>query len=427
MRKFLALLKKEILELLTPQLIIPFVIMIVVFSLIGDVVGNESINQADDTTFAVLDLDRTVSTEAIIQTLQQTEYKIQLLESETLEEGLEYLSSNDTNGLLVLEEGFSELVRKSMRPKVSTYANIEGFSLFSNQDIQALQSATAVINESLSNQYLLLQYEPEEVAYSKQPLLVVESVFLNGQEAVVNPSLVIGYVTSQTTFIPIVLFLVITLASQIVATSVASEKENKTLEILLSSPIGRKMIVTAKLLGAGLISLLFAIGYLFSMNNYMTGIVGDEGTDLQSTLGDVIQRLGLDLSLMDYSILALSLFASILVALSAALILGSLVKDTKSAQGIIAPIMMSLLIPYMLTIFVDINSLSTIPRILVNAIPFTHTFTAAPNILIGQYDQVLYGIAYLLVVFVILILVASRLFSSEKLLTFEFKFSFGKK
>ena len=51
-----------------------------------------------------------------------------------------------------------------------------------------------------------------------------------------------------TIYIPIVLFVAVIFASQMIATAIATEKENKTLETLLSYPVTRTSIVTSKML-----------------------------------------------------------------------------------------------------------------------------------------------------------------------------------
>jgi len=64
-------------------------------------------------------------------------------------------------------------------------------------------------------------------------------------------------------------------------------------------------------------------------------------------------------------------------------------------------------------------------KLLVYAIPFSHPFIASSSILLGNYSIVYYGVIYMLAVFIILILVAAKIFSTDKVITM--KLSFGKK
>ena len=56
--------------------------------------------------------------------------------------------------------------------------------------------------------------------------------------------------------IPIVLFVIIMYSAQMVITAVAMEKQDKTLETLLTVPIPRTSVVTSKMLAGGIVGLM---------------------------------------------------------------------------------------------------------------------------------------------------------------------------
>ena len=66
---------------------------------------------------------------------------------------------------------------------------------------------------------------------------------------------------------------------QIAATSVASEKEEKTLETLLSLPISRFTILFGKLAGSTIVAAVGAIAIIIGFNYYMGSfmVMGDMG------------------------------------------------------------------------------------------------------------------------------------------------------
>ena len=70
MRKFLVLVQKEIKELLTWQLIVPFVAVMVIFSLVGNFMGKESQKSQEQKTIALLDLDKTTASNNVLSTLK---------------------------------------------------------------------------------------------------------------------------------------------------------------------------------------------------------------------------------------------------------------------------------------------------------------------------------------------------------------------
>ena len=84
-----------------------------------------------------------------------------------------------------------------------------------------------------------------------------------------------GFVYSQSIFVPIILMMIIIYSSQMVISAIAMEKQNKTLETLLTVPIPRTSIVTAKMLAAGIVGLLSAVIYMIGMKSYMGGMMGD--------------------------------------------------------------------------------------------------------------------------------------------------------
>lgn len=426
MRKFLILVQKEISELLTLQMLIPFVVMMIVFTFIGEIIGEEREKQMESMEIAVMDQDQSSLTDSVIKLLEESNFTVIESQSDSVAELLDTLKSGDVSMLLVFPEGFEQGILNAELQQVKVYSILRSFTLTSNIGSGNLEQIMTVVRENLSTQLIQDQLKDVDPAFLKRPVSSDNYVILGDKQSNVNPATVVGFISSQTAIIPIILFLVITVASQLVATAIAAEKENKTLEILLSSPINRKAIVAAKLLGAGIISLLMAVVYLFGMQSYMGGLMGDSLTQgADSEIASSISELGLEFTTSGYLLLGSSLFLGILAALSFTFILGSFARDTRTAQSVIAPVMVSLLIPYLLTMLMDISSLSPVLRFLIYAIPFTHTFVAAPNILMDKYILVVYGNLYLLVVVIVGIYLASKLFSSEKILTM--RLSFGKK
>jgi ABC-2 type transport system permease protein len=251
----------------------------------------------------------------------------------------------------------------------------------------------------------------------------VEHVVIGDRDALASVGEVMGFITQQTTFIPIVLFVVIMLAAQMIATTIASEKENKTLETMLSMPVSRTSIIGAKMVAASMVALLSAVAYMYGMRSFMDGLtswLGAGGSPFGAGgEGEALSQLGLQLGGGDYAILGLALFMAILVALAVAVILGAFAENVKAVQALMAPLMVMIMIPYFLTLFVDIEQVSPVIKWLVLAIPFSHPFMTAPNLFLGNYAVVFMGIAYEFVWFVVLVVLAGRIFSSDRILTMK--------
>ncbi len=423
MRKLFVLVKKEIRELLTPQMLIPLLVIVLAFNFIGKIIGKEVAKSQSPQSIEAIDLDNSAASQNFIKILGESNFIVNVSFGENREEIIKLAKEKKEKAIVVIPDGFEKGIENFTPQKIDVYNIITSFSLAGATRAGTIMDGIAALNESLSNQMLGKinpQKNPNDI---KRPLVVNDFVVVGNKQANISPAVIAGFITSQTTFIPIVLFMVIIFASQMIAVSIASEKENKTLETLLSSPVSRKSIVASKLFSAGLVSLATAAVYLFGMRGYMTSMMGGaSATALDITTKNAISQLGLAFTADDYIILGLSLFFGILTALAISFILGSFAPDAKSAQGIIAPVMVLILIPYFLTLFLDFSSLSTFAKILIYAIPFSHPFLAASNLLLNQTENVWYGIIYMALFFAVAVVLAAKIFSSERILTLRISF-----
>jgi len=181
------------------------------------------------------------------------------------------------------------------------------------------------------------------------------------------------------------------------------------------------------MLAAGLIGLISAGVYMFGMQSFLGGI-GEEAAKAGAQAGGgaaLMQKLGLTFDTTGYVILGLSIFLAILVALAMAMILGVLAEDLRSAQYMIMPLMFMVMIPYFISIFADINAVSLPLKIFILAIPFSHPFLVSQNIYLGNWGMIAGGMAYMVVIFAVLVVFAARVFSTDKILTMKLRF--GKK
>jgi len=80
----------------------------------------------------------------------------------------------------------------------------------------------------------------------KNPVKIKSYVMVKDKIANTTVETITGAVTSQNLFIPIILMIVIIFSSQMIVSTIASEKENKTLETLLTMPINRTSILFRK-------------------------------------------------------------------------------------------------------------------------------------------------------------------------------------
>lgn len=422
MRHFLILLKKELKELITPQIILPFIIVVLLFSILGNYMKNENKKQENKKQeITIINLDKGELGKKTINTLKNN-FEINTSSEINRQNIKDKMKENNIAVAIILPEDFSILVESQKQVNIKTYANVNNFSFLVSQKYTSIDISISLINELISTNNIIKDTNNKNPNIYKQPILKDSYVIVGDKTANADLSKLMMFITQQTTIIPIILFMVIIIAAQMVSVAVATEKENKTLETLLSSPINRKTIVMAKMVAAGLIALIMAAVYIYGYKNYMDGISAG-ALNTTDSIKQIAQNLGLVFNTQGYILLGTSLFVSILVGLAIAMILGSFAQDAKAAQGVIAPLMVMVMIPYFLTILVDISSISTFSKTLIYLIPFSHAFLAAPNILLGNDTFVLYGIIYQAVVFLVFVIIAAKIFSSDYIMTMKLNFS----
>lgn len=422
MKVFFILLKKEIKELLTLQMILPLIIVVVLFALIGDLVGNETEKAQKPRKIVVVQNDPSELVDSLIEGAK-SKFDPQIVNSISSSEAIKKAREIDAQAVFVFSDNFSASINTNTSTKIEAYYLLKSFSMMGTQGVTNAKIFLSGVNEQVSNYVISRNMRSVDPMKIKNPVFTVENVVVGGVVAAVSPEAVISFVTQQTTFIPIILFMVIVMAAQMIATSVASEKENKTLETLLSLPISRRQIVSAKLIAAGVVALLMAGVYMFGFRYYVDGLSGGQATNVTTEMKQAIEFLGLKLDTLGYLMLGGSLFFGILSALSMAMILGVFAEDTKAVQGVITPLMVLVMIPYLITLLLDFNSMSQTVKYLVYAIPFSHPFLAAPNIFMKNYIFVFAGIIYQAIFFLIFVFIAAKIFSSDKITTIKLNFS----
>jgi ABC-2 type transport system permease protein len=420
MKKFTNLLKKEIKELITRQLIGSLILTLVLFYFIGNIARSEMGKVQGVKDIYILDLDESDLSGEILRNLAFANFRINQVSVKDKDLAIDLVKKDSKISLLlIIPKGFASSVSSFQPKEIETYSFIRSFSMSSSINSEIVNQIIVSINNYLSDNILKTKLPDLSPKIIKNPIrnrnfIVVKDRIAEGSITDVN-----NFVYSQSIFVPIILMMIIVFSSQMVLSAIAMEKQDKTLETLLTVPISRNHIVIAKMLASGIVGLVSAGIYMIGFRFYMGGFMGNT-PNVQ--VNEVVQKLNLRFTADSYILLGISLFLAILCALALATILGVLTEDLKSTQSASFPLVFLVLIPYFLTILSDINSLELPLRVIVLAIPFTHPFLASQNLIFGNYAVVLYGILYTLVVFMILVFIAGRIFSTDRILTMKLGF-----
>lgn len=426
--KFFNLLKKELMELLNKQMIFGIVIMLVLFSIIGQVM-HSSIEEISKNQYKinVMDCDDTDFTESIFDDMKSMNADIKMIGKEfSGKEFQDIMKENDIESLVVIPEGFTKdlLENKNLSAltSVSVMKSASSVAMVSSDNSSALSLLQSVISDKLMKNG---GFSEQDIALVQQSFKVSEITVVSDKSAEISMSTIIQNISVQNMIIPIIVFVLVMYTSQMIIGAISTEKIDKTLETLLSAPVSRSAVLGSKMLAAAIVALInavsFMIGYYVLVGSAMTSAMSLD--TVSSAVSDTISysnamnQLGLHLEITDYLLVGIQTFLTIMISLSVSIILGAMANDAKSAQNLVMPVMMCAMIPYIISMVSDINTLPTVIKTLVYAIPFTHTFTAMNNLMFGNDKIFVFGIIYQAVVFAVCMFFAISIFNSDKIFT----------
>lgn len=397
---------KEVKELVRDKKILIGMILVplIMFPLMGFAVriSMKSVEESlKEISVVIWDCDDGAEARYLIGNLSEA---IQVFKVDTvnLTEAINYMSEVNVTELIVIPHGFSDNVTAKQRGEDVT-AKLECYSVFTGKGIT--EGAKSSATKSLLDMYQKTLVPDLFDTCSKS--------IVKGNPVDVDPQALFGVTMSQFIAMPIIVMMLIVFAMQLAATSVASEKEEKTLETLLSLPISRFTILAGKLMGSVVVAAVGALTYMFGFGYYMSSFAMGFETETAVNLAE----LGLAPSPLAYVLLGASLFVSLVSALALAIIVSAFAEDVRGAQAMVGYLYPILFVPMIILMFTDINSLPLALRAALLAIPYTHPMLAARAMFTEDYLIVGLGIVYVAVFTVVVLYAAARLFATEKILT----------
>ncbi len=363
----------------------------------------------DDTTYSTM-------ASTILKTNAKSVYNS--TSTEDLQEGLEVVKQHDGVAVVIIPRNFTNQILQEKQGTFEVHWIMKGTGLMDSISSGSLESLLTYINTNISKE-LIKQNTTVNASFVLSPTKRLETTSYKNHEFVgLSPNTISGMLASQSMLIPIVMMMIIIMAGGIVITSMALEKENKTLETLLTLPVKRTSIVSGKIIAAAVIGLLLAIIYMIGMQFYFQGFTFSVGVNLAT--------YGLVLNTVDFIWIGVSLFLALIAGLSLCMLLGTFAKNYKSAQTLTFPITMLALIPMFITMFADFDTLPMALKVLTFAIPFSHPMMASRALLFDDYLLVAGGIVYVGIFAAITISIVVWVFKTDRLLTGTTKFKWLK-
>jgi ABC-2 type transport system permease protein len=398
---------KELKELIRdPKIFIGMIIIpVIMFPLLGGIM-NFSIQSAQESvakaTILIINNDVGDSAARFIAYINSSFNVISINTTESVNI-VELMSQNNVTEAIVIPSDFSANLTSGLQVRIEFYSVFSGVSMFSGVSATVIDSLIEEFNRALS---------PNIVIPAKS--VIVKGQVIENLDAQTISNLMI----SQTIAMPVIIMILLSYSMQIAATSVAMEKEEKTLETLLTLPMDRFAILLGKLSGSIIVAAIGALAYMIGFTYYL----GSLSSAIPSNVNVNLAALGLVPSLFGYILLGVSLFVTLLSALSLAVIISAFAGDVRSAQSLVGYVYPLIFIPSLALMYLDVNAIPLALRILIYAIPYSHPIITSKAVIMGDYTIAVVGIAYVAAFTVAIMYFASRLFATEKILTAKLKF-----
>ncbi|MBQ9869299.1 MAG: ABC transporter permease [Ruminococcus sp.] len=414
--KFSILLRKELKEMLSVTTIATMFLMVFVLIFAGKAMSKAVDDvKKDATTITICDKDNTDFTKMMLDVMDKMEeMEVNRVEVNSDDYAKE-LKDSDYKNVVIIPKGFTEQVEKHEIAKVIFAQRMSSIATFSNISTGSKVALEMLQKGIKSTIYAKSSLNEATIKQLEDPIKLEEFTVVSDKQDQVASSTVSSIMQSQSMLIPIIMFLLIMYSSQMIMGAISTEKLDKTLETLLSSPVSRLSVISAKMLSAAIVAALQAAVYMFGMNKMMEGITGGMADDKNTE--EILKNLGLTMSVGDYILVGAQMFMTILIVLSISIILGALAKDAKSAQTLQLPIMLLAMVPYFVTMFIDVKTASPVIKYVTMAIPFTHSFIANQNVMFGDYTTYFIGLAYQFVLLCVCMFLALKIFMSDRIFT----------
>jgi ABC-2 type transport system permease protein len=412
--------KKEIRELLTPATFVPIILVALIFATMGNSIqGIQEQSQAPPTIGVINEDNSTLGAIASTILHERAEVVYNSTSSSDKQVGLKTLKEKNGVALIIIPQNFTERIRLEQPGNIEVYWIMKGAGLMDTLSSSIIESLIASINTNISKELIQENTSIHNASFVLSPTKRLETTYFKNREFQgLSPNTISGMLSSQTLLIPIVMMMIIIMSGSIVITSMALEKENKTLETLLTLPVKRTSIVTGKIVAAAVIGLLLAIIYMIGMQFYFSGFQFSAGMNLAS--------YGLVITSLDFIWIGASLFITLIAGLSLCMLMGTFAKNYKSAQTLTFPITMLAMIPMFITMFADFDTLPLALKIFTFAIPFSHPMMAPRALLFHDYTLVIGGIVYVAIFAIVTISIVVWVFKTDRLLVGTTKFKWLK-
>ncbi len=411
MSRLRALVVKEVRGLLKERLVLVGMIIMpaLIMALLGGLQGaaiHRAVNQAKGMTESVVVAVAPNASESdkALANLVAKSLNATLVESPNANP--EELLRQGYKAVILVEPGAWRNLSRGLQASIRVYASVPGPSPIAASTAQALGDVVADVARALVAEQCKAVLPNASASFLSKPLRAETVIVVWGRE--VPGERYSSYLMGLYAF-PIALLILLTSAVQVGAISIGMEREAKTLEMLLASPVTPGEVVAAKILGVLAVALAGAASFGAGFAIYYHSVTSSVGA--QQGLG-----VHVEVSPGTAAILAVTLALDLYIAGLLGLILGLGAQDVRGAQLVANYFAFLLLIPYF-AVFMGLVPTPDSPEgLALLADPLYPPLLASVAAAFGRTSLAVASLAVQLIHLAVWTLVAVKLLTPERLI-----------
>ncbi len=419
-----AIVVKEVKELIRdPKILVGVILMpIIIFPVMGSAIriSQESVQRAIiGASFAVYTDDEGFVTNALLSYLFENNTVVPI-EADNLETALIQFEATDSNALIYIPNGYNENITQGEEGILQVFANLSKLNMAETQSTNIVSNLINIYNYYFSISRIRTLMEKVGAVGTPQalrnPIQIHYFSILKGTVLDIPPNSIFSLVMSQSIMLPIMVMMMVMFAIQMAATSIALEKEQKTLETFMTLPVSRLTILAGKLSGSIVIAIAGSVSYLIGFGYYMNSAFSfvPEATTMN------IQDVNIGMTPIGFLLVGIVIFVTLVSALAMALSVAVFADNVRSAQSFTGVLITPIMIPAIILMFSDIDMLPQTLQWILLIIPYTHSIIATKAAFLGDYLVVIRSIVFISVWTVAVLYIAAKIFSTERIITARF-------
>ena len=397
-------------------------IPLVLFPLMGSAISvseQAAVRQLAEMEVAFLSLDGADGNgtlgDAFYLMLVSTNVSVQNATVTSASAAVNWTVERDLDTLVVLPANFTEEVAAGHRATISIYQVLKNFGPTEGGGSARVEAVVAAFNQAVAAQRAAAGLPNATAAEALYPARAQTHSIIHGTVRDVAPEIVINTVLGASLMLPLVVSIMIVMSAQLAATSVAAEKEQKTLEVLLTLPTRRENILAGKLLGVFAVSIVGTLAALIGFSSYAGSITSSLQTTDAAAAGLVPEAQG-------YALLLVTLLLAFVASLALAVLVASYAKDIYGAQSLMSVVYLPVFLPSIVLMFTPVEILPPAVQAVIYAVPFSYPSLAGKALYTHDYGVLYLGLVWQLVFVAVVLFLAARMFSTEKVLTARLSF-----